>query len=188
MQHHAVRNSAGNRAVVEFVRAVLGQTGQAVGQIGLAQGLAQGVGTAVFLAENVQKGRELMQAAPRALPAGVHGQPVGQGMTHGKAVFRVAARRVQQLRPGQGRTHACLAQFEGLIPAGHRAGHGAGRHIAARGHGFESPGRVKFRTGRGGRPAAGVQGFEFAARGVVNQPETVAAQPAHVRVDHGQHG
>ena len=188
VQHHAVRDGAGDAAVIKFIRAVLGQPGQALGQIGLAQEFAFGIGAAVFLAEDLQKGRELVQAAPRALAAGVHGQPVGQGMPHREAVFRIAARRVQQLRPGEGRAHAFPAQPESLVPAGNRAGHGIDRQIAARGHGLEAPGLVKFRAGRGGGAPAGVQGLEFAARGVVNQPEAVAAQAAHVRIDHGQHG
>ena len=88
----------------------------------------------------------------------------------------------EQPRQGQAAAPAIAADVVRHLPAGHGARHGQGGQGAALGNRGAVLRPVEFGVGQRRGAAAGVNGGWRAAR-FVNQPEIIAAETAHVRVD-----
>ncbi len=97
------------------------------------------------------------------------------------APFGIGDGRFQQT--GQG--HAAAAQAQHLRPARQGARHGVGRQRSTPGHGGETFAAIEVEIGCLCRPPAGVHAHRPAPR-VGQDPEAVAADAVHVRIDHRQ--
>ena len=75
-----------------------------------------------------------------------------------------------------------------LPPSGDHTGHGEGRGPAARRDGRAVTRPVRVEIGAGRRAPGRVEGEQAARARVVDQPEVVAADPVHVRIDDGDGG
>ena len=103
--------------------------------------------------------------------------PSGHALADGVAVARSLDRGFEAARERQ------LAEARmRFAEAGYGAGRGNGRRDEAAEWDFLDPLQ---RSGRGG-PTAAVEAGHLARRGVIDQPEGVAAHAAHVRIDHAE--
>ncbi len=120
------------------------------------------------------------------------GEEIGRRRGHaalarrdGHALTRVEDGVGQQLAPRDGRLHHVAAVGVRRRPSGHGARHRERGHAAADGDGGPEAREVPLAIDRGGGAAGGVESAQLPARGVVDQPHVVAADPVHVRVHDG---
>ena len=91
----------------------------------------------------------------------------------------------QKLVPLHSGAHDVAAVAVGGRPPRHGARHRERRDSTPDGNGGAKAREVALAIGGGRGAARGVEAAERSARGVVDQPHVVAADPVHVRVDHG---
>ena len=95
----------------------------------------------------------------------------------------------EEVLPAERRAHGGHAVPMRLPPAVHRAGHGEGGQPAAGGDGLpHAPRRIPVDAGRGRGAAGAAERVEPAGASIPEQPEVVAADPVHVRIDDGDGG
>ena len=180
----APREPPGERAPVECVASAPSDLFEGRREIGLHEALApQKVG---------------MEDAPEPV-AEIDGRLVAEEIRgvggfaalarrRGKPVARVDDGRLEQRAPRDRRGQRVAAQHVGRPPTRHDAGHGQRRGPAAHGNRRAEAGAIGREVGGGARPAGGVQRAKRPVASVVDQPEAVAADPVHVRVDDGDSG
>jgi len=158
-------------APVEAMPAVTGDRFERASEVGVPEHRA-------VLQQDRRRLRALLQVGCRKPP------PVRQPLGHREAVARIADRALQ----AAGERQAAVGGMR-LGPARHRAGHGegAGQHALVRHLAETALGEGGDRAARG-RAAAAVDVADSAGLGVVDQPERIAADRRHVRIEHRQHG
>jgi len=165
-------DTAGHLPLVEGLRALGGQPGQAPPQVRLAQHRAR---AGPFPAGGVDPVPLRILDERCAL-----GNRLGQQVRHREPVTGQGDGRLQEL--GQGPAPEPVGE---RAPAGDRPGHGDGQR-ALNGHGVEPPLAERLRRGAAPRAAGGVQEAQLAGGRVEVEDEEVAAEAAHVGLDHRQ--
>ena len=129
----------------------------------------------------VQKGRREARLIDQfgELGAGV----VVLAQRYRETLARIVDRAFEQAREGQSSAPLGAAQFVGGTPAGQRSGDGIGGQRAAPADAGLRP--VEFAPDVVAGGAAGVDRQHLAVI-AAQQPEAVAADPGHVRIDHGE--
>ena len=102
-----------------------------------------------------------------------------------RAVLRIVNGVGQQAGQRQRLAGQLARDLQRLVPAAHRAGDGQRRAGAAMGDMRQTVVGVERRARS--RRAAGINGDRFAFRRH-DKPEAIAAQPVHVRINHGNGG
>ena len=101
-----------------------------------------------------------------------------------RIAFATMADRVQQQFAQRHAPAERVRELEGELPAADGSGHGHRRFRAARRNGVVALAAIVFDRGERAGRAAGFDAVEPAA-GLMNQPEAIAADAVHMRVDHG---
>ena len=169
------------RTAIELLRAIAGHVRQRHGEIRLDEPLGPEpvrVEDRPERAAHVGVGRAREQIDSR-------GGHATLARRDGNALAGVTDGVGQKLVPLHSGSHDVATVAVGGRPARHGARHRERRDSTPDGNGGAKAREVALAIGGGRGTARGVESAERFARGVVDQPHVVAADPVHVRVDHG---
>ncbi len=164
-------------APIKIVEAFDGEMAEQIGELRLGQDFSRHLPPA-------ESGGEA--GLPHQRRAALAAQRGGDDRRRGDARAGVMRRLFEQARQRQAPVPA-RRDLQRRLPARQHAGHGGGGQRPDTRHLLEPLGAVDGLIGAGSRRARGVDADRRAA-GLVDQPEPVAGQAVHMRIDHGAGG